>query len=288
MAHVRDSARSYGKSDPIDALAVARAALREPDLPTARLDGPAREVRLLVSHREDLVAERTRIINRLRWHLHELDPAWKPPARSLWPAQTPGRRPQPVCKASTGWSRAWRAHCSQRCRMLSEEIAELDHETRPLVARLAPALIELLRLRDADRSEDPRRDRRRRPVPLPPRLRPTQRHRAGPGLVRQPRTSPAVAHRKSAAQHGPAPHRHHPGALPPTSARVPPTPPRRGDTKAESIRALKRRLSDVVYRALLADACTLSAAGSDHHGGLTEEQGDATNVVVDYAVMTTR
>ena len=62
MAHVRDSARTYGKSDPIDALAVARAALREPDLPTARLDGPEREVRLLVDHREDLVAERTRII----------------------------------------------------------------------------------------------------------------------------------------------------------------------------------------------------------------------------------
>ena len=31
MADVRDSARTYGKSDPIDALAVARAALREPD-----------------------------------------------------------------------------------------------------------------------------------------------------------------------------------------------------------------------------------------------------------------
>ena len=42
MANVRDSARTYGKSDPIDALAVARAALREPDLPTARLDGPDR------------------------------------------------------------------------------------------------------------------------------------------------------------------------------------------------------------------------------------------------------
>lgn len=49
MAHVRDSARSYGKSDPIDALAVARAALREPNLPTARLDGVERELRLLVS-----------------------------------------------------------------------------------------------------------------------------------------------------------------------------------------------------------------------------------------------
>ena len=38
MAHARDAARTYGKSDPIDALAVARAALREPDLPAARLD----------------------------------------------------------------------------------------------------------------------------------------------------------------------------------------------------------------------------------------------------------
>jgi transposase len=84
MAHARDGARSYGKSDPIDALAVARAALREPELPVAQLDGPAREVRLLVDHRDNLVAERTRAINRLRWHLHELDPTWQPPARSLW------------------------------------------------------------------------------------------------------------------------------------------------------------------------------------------------------------
>jgi transposase len=81
MAHVRDSARSYGKSDPIDALAVARAALREPNLPTARLDGVEREIRLLVDHREDLVAERTRIISRLRWHLHELDPGWTAPTK---------------------------------------------------------------------------------------------------------------------------------------------------------------------------------------------------------------
>jgi transposase len=41
MAHSRDSARTYGKSDPIDALAVARAALREPNLPTAHLDDTA-------------------------------------------------------------------------------------------------------------------------------------------------------------------------------------------------------------------------------------------------------
>ena len=46
MAHARDAARTYGKSDPIDALAVARAALREPGLPVARLEGPERELRL--------------------------------------------------------------------------------------------------------------------------------------------------------------------------------------------------------------------------------------------------
>src|SRR5664280_3065992 len=35
MAGARHSARSYGKSDPIDAACVARAALREPGLPEA-------------------------------------------------------------------------------------------------------------------------------------------------------------------------------------------------------------------------------------------------------------
>ena len=33
-----------------------------------------RELKLLVDHRDDLVAERRRAQQRLRWHLHELDP----------------------------------------------------------------------------------------------------------------------------------------------------------------------------------------------------------------------
>jgi transposase len=83
MAGTRKSGRERGKSDPIDALATARAALREPDLPVARLDGPERELRLLVDHREDLIAERTRVANRLRWHLHELMPGEEPAPRTL-------------------------------------------------------------------------------------------------------------------------------------------------------------------------------------------------------------
>jgi transposase len=74
MATARRTGRELGKSDPIDALAVARAALREPGLPVAQLDGETRRLRLLVDHREDLVAERTRMQSRLRWHVHELFP----------------------------------------------------------------------------------------------------------------------------------------------------------------------------------------------------------------------
>lgn len=83
MAHVRASARTRGKSDPIDALAVARAVLREPDLPVASHDAVSRELKLLVDRREDMVAQRTSTINRLLWRVHELDPAHAPKKASL-------------------------------------------------------------------------------------------------------------------------------------------------------------------------------------------------------------
>lgn len=82
MAGARRSTREPGKSDPIDALSVARAVLREPDLPVATLDGPERELRLHVDHREDLIGERTRHESRLRWFLVELA-IGEPPPRSL-------------------------------------------------------------------------------------------------------------------------------------------------------------------------------------------------------------
>jgi transposase len=88
MAQTRASARTRGKSDPIDALAVARAVLREPDLAVAAHDATSRELKLLVDRREDLVGERTRMINRFRWHLHELDPHLDPSPRSLNLAKT--------------------------------------------------------------------------------------------------------------------------------------------------------------------------------------------------------
>src|SRR4051794_19763824 len=83
MAYARASARTRGKSDPIDALAVARAYLREPDLPVASHDEISRELKLLVDRREDLVVQRTATINRLLWRIHELDPSRAPKPASL-------------------------------------------------------------------------------------------------------------------------------------------------------------------------------------------------------------
>jgi transposase len=83
MAQTRASARTRGKSDPIDALAVARGFLREPDLPVASHDEVSRELKLLVDRREVLVAQRTATINRLLWRIHELEPERAPKPGSL-------------------------------------------------------------------------------------------------------------------------------------------------------------------------------------------------------------
>jgi transposase len=76
MGTSRKGEREPGKSDEIDALAVARAVVKDgvEQFPVAYLNKQAMEIRLLLDHRNNLVAERTRTVNRLRWHLLELCP----------------------------------------------------------------------------------------------------------------------------------------------------------------------------------------------------------------------
>jgi transposase len=76
MGASRKGEREPGKSDEIDALAVARAVVKDgiEQFPLAYLNEQAMEIRLLLDHRGDLVAERTRTVSRLRWHLLELCP----------------------------------------------------------------------------------------------------------------------------------------------------------------------------------------------------------------------
>ncbi len=76
MAKTRASARSRGKSDPIDAEAVAHAALRYPSLPRACHEPVSYELKLLIDHRATWIKQRTAAINRLRWRVHQLDPEY--------------------------------------------------------------------------------------------------------------------------------------------------------------------------------------------------------------------
>lgn len=76
----RRSQRTQGKSDPIDAEAVARALAAHPNLPQADRDPTFERLRRLVRFRDQQVRARTGAVNQLRWELHALDPTWQPPA----------------------------------------------------------------------------------------------------------------------------------------------------------------------------------------------------------------
>jgi transposase len=140
----RRAGRRRGKSDAIDALAAARAALREPELDRPRPgEERLRELKLLVVHRDDLVDERRRCQQRLRWHLHELDPALAVP---------PGALDRAVQLERVGRFLARREQTVQvriarelvaRCRSLTRSIRELEQELAQLMARTAPSLLEL-------------------------------------------------------------------------------------------------------------------------------------------------
>jgi len=253
MAHARDAARTYGKSDPIDALAVARAALREPNLPVARLDGPSRELRLLVDHREDLVRDRTAQVNRLRWHLHELDPSWDPAPRSL----VRFKQLDALAARLHGveGTLAWVAQdLVGRIRELTVAVNELERRISEVVSRLAPALLELAGVGSLTAAKilaevaDVRRfhskdafARHNGTAPLPVWSGNRVRHRLSRTGNRQLN---AAIHRIAVTQM-----RIHDGAKAYLERRI-----AIGNTKTEAIRALKRKLSDVVYRRLLADA----------------------------------
>jgi len=143
MADARRCARERGKSDVIDAVQIARAALREglQTLPIARLAGPELDVRLLVDHRERLVGQRTALINDLRWQCHDLWPEFDIPTRSLisacWQERVAGR----LARAEqTARVRVARDEL-RRVRELTRSVNALERELAELVAGLAPQLL---------------------------------------------------------------------------------------------------------------------------------------------------
>lgn len=144
MADARKGGREFGKSDAIDALAIARAALREPEgLHEAHADPEAREIKFLVDHREDLVGERTILTSRLRWHLHDIEAGLEPEARTL--IRDHIRRGLIQRLARRHQSAQVRICREMLCRIgeLTRRERELTGEIEVLVRAYAPQLLEL-------------------------------------------------------------------------------------------------------------------------------------------------
>ena len=257
MAEARRASRERGKSDPFDALAVARAAWREPDLPTASLDGAWRELRLLVDHRDNLVAERTRIVCRLRWHLHELAPTLQVPAKGL--------RRQRVVSSVRAHLAGLQGTVAEIARELVERIGELNRrageleaQIKALVVEVAPSLLAvpgcgaLTAAKLVGETAGVARFRSKAAfarwngtAPVPVWSGNPDRFRLSRGGNRQVN---AALHRIAITQAGR-----------PTLGRA--YIERRmaaGNTRTEALRLLRRRLSDVVFRTLVADEASHS------------------------------
>lgn len=262
MAGARRSSREPGKSDPIDALAVARAALREPDLPVAALDGPERELRLLVDHRDDLVVSRTQAQNRLRWHLHELDPGSEPPPRSLDRAHVLADLERRLTERSGAVADIARELVDDIA-ALTARIDRLERRIADLAGRLAPALLALTGCgpltaakligetagvgRFRSRAAFARHNGT---APLPVWSGNDVRHRLSRGGNRQLNVA---LHRIAITQL----QRPGPGQEYITHRRS------LGDTKTEAIRALRRRISDEVFRRMRDDEAAWAARSAD-------------------------
>ena len=143
MAGARRTARARGKSDSIDSTAVARAALREGlnDLPTAQLDGPELDIRLLVDHRERLVRQRVGLNNTLQWNLHDLWPELALPGGALFSARWSTRIGRRLARAEQSMRVRIARDELRRLRELTQAITALEAEIAELVARVAPQLL---------------------------------------------------------------------------------------------------------------------------------------------------
>jgi transposase len=252
MAGRRRSLREAGKSDPIDSLAVARAALEEgiDTLPVAQLEGPAREIKLLLDHREDLIGERTRIQSRLRWLLDDRWPEVELPTGCLDRAcrldQVAGRLARAEQAADV---RVMRAQV-RRLRQVTREANALERELAALVRAQQPALLQLpgcgiltaakliAEIAGIDRFKNPGKLARLAGIaPIPAQSGNSTRVRLDRGGNRQIN---AAVHRIAVTQL-----RCHPPAKAYIARRI-----QDGKTKREALRCLKRHLIRTIYNTM--------------------------------------
>ncbi len=144
MSEVRRAGRERGKSDRIDALAVARAALREgvENLPSAQLAGIELDLRLLIDHRERLIRSRVALNNDLQWHLHDLWPELKLPVSALFSKKWSTRIGRRLARAEQTTRVRIARDELRRLRELTVASTALEAEIAELVAEVAPHLLD--------------------------------------------------------------------------------------------------------------------------------------------------
>ncbi|MET8054768.1 IS110 family transposase [Streptosporangium sp. NPDC005286] len=267
MAAERRGGREHGKSDPIDALAIARLALRErADLPLAVLDEHTRPIRLLVDHRDALIKERTRVINRFRWMLHDLALDLAPARRTLAHSATRVRLAAQLAALPESTSR--RVACAQLTHidLLSTQANAVEAELKALVEPLATGLLAVTGVSVLTAAKllgeigDIRRfrttaafARHNGTAPIPVWSGKSEVHRLNRAGNRQLN---AALHRIALTQS-----RCHPGARQLLERRR----QTHHDTTKGGLRVLKRHLSDVVYRVMIADIEARDIAPTQAH-----------------------
>ncbi|KRF03471.1 hypothetical protein ASG88_21950 [Nocardioides sp. Soil777] len=248
-----------GKTDPVDALAIARITAREPELPPVRLaTGPAADLRALLDYRDDLIAERTALVNRVHADLTGLSPGYQTQVANL----TTRTRVRAVL-ALLEHDRSVRADLCrrrlERVTAIDTEAAELKRQIAALVKASGTTLTDeygigpLVAARFLAEVVDARRYPNRNTfaasngtAPLPASSGRTVRHRFNPGGNRQlNRALYTIAITQIRAD---------------TEGRAYYDRKRaEGKTSREAIRCLKRRLSDIIYRTMRTDAEKASA-----------------------------
>jgi transposase len=142
MAQARAHTGPRGKSDTLDALAVAVAA-QNPDntryLAEHRLDNAGADLAPLVDYRSDLIAERTQLINRLRWRLHQLDADLEP--ASLTTSKAPRELAERLRSyPDTTLRHVLLANCDD-LHQLTQKITTLDRDITGRTRDLCPTLL---------------------------------------------------------------------------------------------------------------------------------------------------
>jgi transposase len=245
--------RRPGKSDPADALAIARVTAREHTLPPARQAGVAEDLKVLSDYRDQLVVERNAEVNRLHADLAIVRPGYARHCRSLVAA-----RALVTANRLLRGDASRRGHVARRrigrLRQLDRQIAELGEEIAGLVrdsrtgltdivgigpllaARILGEVGEVSRYPSADHFASANGT-----APIPASSGRTDRHRLNRGGNR--RLNKAL-HYMALTQ----------ANFEPRAIAYLARKQSEGKTRREALRCLKRRLSDVVYKTLVAEA----------------------------------